>query len=192
MEALFMIERKIHIAWVVGCLIYPASLAMAADPSHGSPEAMPGKSADKSLDSRTLAHPEWTQVSGEVEEVQTVSKHDKPGRLVVKLKAIEGGPIIADLGEAAQLNNLELQQRDYIHVRGHMTKQGNNQVLLARELIADGKVICIPGKTFKDQSAQDAEVFGDNEAGIDGAVTPKTQAAGPPKAKETLPKGAVK
>jgi hypothetical protein len=139
-------------------------------------------------DSRQVPHPEWTQVSGEIEESQMVAAandENNVDRLIVKLKAVEGGSIIADLGDAARLHGLELQEKDYIHVRGEMTQRRGAQVLVARELIADGKAITISRDRLR---RGPADVSGLIDATSDGEqATPKSPAGPGPRSKPSKP-----
>jgi hypothetical protein len=125
-----------------------AALFMTATVERTAAQIQPkGNQPSGPPDSRQVPHPDWTQISGEIEERQMVpagNEENNVDRLIVKLKAVEGGPVIVDLGDAARLHGVELQDKDYIHVRGEMTRQGDTQVLVARELIADGKAMTIP------------------------------------------------
>lgn len=98
---------------------------------------------ESQLDSRTVPHGDWVQVSGEVQQTMTVRPDGEHEQMVAMLQPVEGGQIVVDLGPAANLGSVRLQDKDYIHVRGTPLQQGGTVMILAGELIADGKVIPI-------------------------------------------------
>jgi hypothetical protein len=110
---------------------------LAGENSDGSSATKAEETTTSRLDSRNLPHPDWVQVSGEVEGKQMLIREGEPDRLIVMLKAIEGGIVRADLGAASGLEHVELQDHDYIHVRGPMSTRGTNQMLVAGEIIAE-------------------------------------------------------
>lgn len=95
------------------------------------------------LDSRTVPHPDWVQVSGQIQETRTAKQADQPERLIALLQPVEGGRITVDLGPADRLTALTLDNRDSIHVRGTAVQAGDTRMIVAGEIIADGKVIPI-------------------------------------------------
>jgi hypothetical protein len=67
-----------------------------------------------------------------------------------------------------------------------MTQTGNTQVLLAQELIAEGKVIAISREGLRDAAAADIGVFGEQSS--EGPPTPKSPAArGPAGERDSSP-----
>lgn len=66
------------------------------------------------LDSRTIPHPDWVQVSGQIVETVTIQPEGQGNQLM-----------------------------DYIHVRGPALQHGNTKTIIAGELIADRKLIPI-------------------------------------------------
>jgi hypothetical protein len=117
-----------------------ADLGLAGEKSDRVSSTTTEETTRSQLDSRNVPRPDWTQVTGEVEQSRTLSDGRGADRLIIMLKAIEGGVIQADLGDAEQLKMVELQDHDYVHVRGRMVTQGDGQVLVAGELIADGRL----------------------------------------------------
>jgi hypothetical protein len=98
---------------------------------------------ESQLDSRTVPRGDWVQVSGEVQQTMTVRPDGEHEQVVAMLQPVEGGQILVDLGPAANLDSVRLQDKDYIHVRGTPLQQGESVMIVAGELIADGKVIPI-------------------------------------------------
>jgi len=95
------------------------------------------------LDSRIIPHPDWVQVSGQIEETVTMKPDGQPDQLVAMLQPVEGGRIAVDLGPADKLSAVKLEPREHIHVRGPVLKNGNMRTVIAGEIIAEGKVIPI-------------------------------------------------
>ena len=95
------------------------------------------------LDSRTIPHPDWVQVSGQIEETVTIKPDGQPDQLMARLESVEGGRVVVDLGPADKLSAVILQPKDHIHVRGPVLKNGYTRTIIAGELIADGRVISI-------------------------------------------------
>jgi hypothetical protein len=158
---------------LMAAVISVPSLSPASDSPDGNSVETHQQITGSPLDSRAVARPDWTQVSGEVEDQakKSLQEGDSP-RLIVTLKTVEGATIKADLGDANQLANVELQKRDYIHVRGPMARQGLTQVLVAGELIADGKVFRI---NRQDWNASQ-QLFQDDPGGAKEPATPLSPA----------------
>lgn len=95
------------------------------------------------LDSRTIPHPDWVQVSGQIVETVTIQPEGQDNQLMAMLQPVEGGRIVVDLGPVDNLGSVRLENRDYIHVRGPALQHGNTKTIIAGELIADGKLIPI-------------------------------------------------
>src|SRR5215217_3014136 len=95
------------------------------------------------LDSRTIPHPNWVQVSGQIAETVTMKPDGQPDQLMARLDPVEGGRVVVDLGPADKLSAVKLEPKDHIHVRGPVLKNGNTRTIIAGEVIADGKVISI-------------------------------------------------
>ena len=140
-----------------------SGLSLAAEPPDKTSVETHQQTTGSPLDSRAVARPEWTQVSGEVEDQAKKALQDgESPHLIVTLKTVEGATIKADLGDASQLANVELQKRDYIHVRGPLARQGLTQVLVAGELIADGKVFRIDRQDWNASQ----QLFQDDAGGV--------------------------
>ena len=95
------------------------------------------------LDSRTIPHPDWVQVSGQIAETVTMKPDGQPDQLMARLDPVEGGRVVVDLGPADNLSAVRLEPKNHIHVRGPVLKNGNTRTIIAGEVIADGKVISI-------------------------------------------------
>ncbi len=95
------------------------------------------------LDFRIIPHPDWVQVSGQIEETVTMKPDGQSDQLIAMLQPVEGGRITVDLGPADKLTTVKLEPRDHIHVRGPVLKNGNIRTVIAGEIIAEGKVIPI-------------------------------------------------
>jgi hypothetical protein len=153
------------------------NLGFAGEKSDGVSSTTTEETTRSQLDSRNVPRPEWTQVTGEVKQSRTLSDGRGADRLILTLKAIEGGVIQADLGDAEQLKMVELQDDDYVHVRGRMVTQGDDQVLVAGELIADGKVVRIN----RDDWEVREELWQASKEGLKGMAVPTSPAAPQPK-----------
>jgi hypothetical protein len=94
-------------------------------------------------DSRTVPHGEWVQVSGEIQQTAKVRSDGGQEQLMALLEPVEGGRIMIDLGPVANLESVQLQDKDYIHVRGTPLQQGDTVMIVAGEIIADGKMLPI-------------------------------------------------
>jgi hypothetical protein len=104
--------------------------------------ASPAREAS-ALDSRTIPHPEWVQVSGQIEETRTVAPGGQQEQLLAVLRPVEGGRVIVDLGPVRSLGSIHLQDNDYLHVRGTPSESGRHRMIIAHEIIADGKVVSV-------------------------------------------------
>ncbi|HEU4684051.1 MAG TPA: hypothetical protein VFS39_06075 [Nitrospira sp.] len=96
-----------------------------------------------SLDSRTVPHPEWVQVSGQIQHTATVKREGGAEHVIARLRLPEGGQVMVDLGPAQNVASVSLDQQDYVHVRGLPVQTGEEVTIQAGELYADGKVIHI-------------------------------------------------
>lgn len=128
------------------CLMGAASMALMgglALSSQGAALDVP----PSTLDSRTIPHGDWVQVSGEIQHTMKVRPEGDQEQLMAMLQPVEGGQIVVDLGPAANLGAVHLQDKDYIHVRGTPLQQGETMMIVAGEIIADGKMIPIQRET---------------------------------------------
>ena len=128
-------NRSLYLIALVGLT------ALAAWPTTSEAAAL--DVPESALDSRTVPHRDWVQVSGEVQQTMKVRPDGEHEQLVAMLRPVEGGRIVVDLGPAANLGAIKLQDKDYIHVRGTPLQQGDTIMIVAGELIADGKLISI-------------------------------------------------
>ncbi|HEX2056034.1 MAG TPA: hypothetical protein VHF07_06050, partial [Nitrospiraceae bacterium] len=111
-----MMKHYVILATFCTAVTVIPQVARAGEKPDGPSSTGSAETTTSQLDSRNLPRPEWTQVSDEVEKKKTLVHEGQPDRLIVTLKAIEGGMLQADLGDAEQLNKVELQDHDYIHV----------------------------------------------------------------------------
>ena len=127
-------------AALLGLACFQATMAGIGRPvlSQAGSQEQPAR-----LDSRIIPHPDWVQVSGQIQETLTMKPDGQPDQLVAMLEPVEGGRIAVDLGPADQLTAVKLEPRDHIHVRGPVLKSGNTRTVIAGEIIAEGKVIPI-------------------------------------------------
>lgn len=149
--------RSLYVVGMTLFLIAGFQAATACGRHHTDTSARSdGRSAQ--LDSRTIAHPDWVQVSGHIEETRTITPQGQPAQLLAVLKPVEGGRVIVDLGPVDNLGSVQLQEREYLHVRGNPAQSGQHPMIIAGEIIADGKVIPItrPAEVARSSNAQDA------------------------------------
>jgi hypothetical protein len=125
------------------CLMGVASLTCMAGTWTTTVQGAALEVPESQLDSRTVPRGDWVQVSGEVQQTMTVRPDGEHEQMVAMLQPVEGGQILVDLGPSANLGSVRLQDKDYIHVRGTPLQQGESVMIVAGELIADGKVIPI-------------------------------------------------
>ncbi len=131
-------------SWLAMAAVVLTVAACAHQADRGRPMERTMKSpspAATPLDSRTVPHPEWVQVSGQIEETRTVAPGGQQEQLLAVLRPVEGGQVIVDLGPVRALGPIRLQDKDYVHVRGTPAESGRHPMIIAHELIADGKVI---------------------------------------------------
>jgi len=140
---------------MVGIAVLGLAGFQAAIPAIGPPGfgAMGSAATAAELDSRTIPHPNWVQVSGEIEQTVRVRPEGKREQLVAMVKPVEGGHIAVDLGPAENLKAIHLENKDNIHVRGTPVNSGNTWIIVAGELYADGKVIPIRRDAGQDPRA---------------------------------------
>ncbi|HJT20816.1 MAG TPA: hypothetical protein VJ746_10115, partial [Nitrospira sp.] len=100
--------------------------------------------AQAPLDSRTVPHPDWVQVSGQIQHTAVVKREGGGNNIIAMLAPAEGGRIMVDLGPADNLASVTLDEKDHVHVRGRPVPSGGELIIVAGELYADGKIIPIP------------------------------------------------
>jgi hypothetical protein len=100
--------------------------------------------AQAPLDSRTVPHPDWVQVSGQIQHTAVVKREGGEKNIIAMLAPAEGGRIMVDLGPAENLASVTLDETDHVHVRGKPVPSGGELIIVAGELYADGKIIAIP------------------------------------------------
>jgi len=98
--------------------------------------------AAASLDSRTIPHPEWKQISGHVEQTPVVGANRGSESLQAIVDPVEGGRVTVDFGPVTT-GSFRPKARDYIHVRGKAIEREGQVTILAEEVIAEGKVFSI-------------------------------------------------
>lgn len=129
-----------------------AALAMIA----GTPSLSRSAALDvppSKLDSRTVPHGDWVQISGEIQQTMKVQPEGGQEHMMAMIQPVEGGQIVVDLGPAASLGSIHLQDKDYVHVRGTPVQQGDRTMIMAREIIADGKMVPIQQEAGQTSSA---------------------------------------
>jgi hypothetical protein len=148
--------------YVVGGAVLGMALLQVTWTGVNRPQTSHAESAaDASrLDSRTIPHPEWVQVSGQIEETVRMKPDGQNDRLLVLLQPVEGGRVVVDLGAADGLESVRLEEHDYIHVRGTPLQNGKQRTIIAGELIADGKVVPIEREPGSTTTAARAETGG--------------------------------
>jgi len=131
--------------YAVGMAVLGMACFQFVMPGIGRPVASQAGSQEQParLDSRIIPHPDWVQVSGQIEETVRMKPDGQSDQLIAMLQPVEGGRIAVDLGPADQLTTVRLEPRDHIHVRGPVLKNGNMRTVIAGEIIAEGKVITI-------------------------------------------------
>jgi hypothetical protein len=96
---------------------------------------------EPSRDSRTTAPANWVQVSGEIEATAVVKRQNDQDHVLTLLRPSEGNSRIAvDLGSVSAVGPLNLKNHDYIQVRGEPMQSGEQMIIIAKEVIADGKL----------------------------------------------------
>ena len=98
------------------------------------------------LDSRTIPHPDWVQVSGQIERTVRVQHHNGNEYLQAIVRPSEGGRVAVDFVPVEATRELRLERDDFIHVRGDVTSQDGDLMVIAREIYSEGKVIAINRK----------------------------------------------
>jgi hypothetical protein len=104
-----------------------------------------GETAERGarLDSRTIPHPDWVQVSGQIERTARV-KHDNGTEYVQAIvRPSEGGRVAVDFGPVEATDAVRLEHDDFVHVRGNVRSQDGDLMVIAREIHSEGKVIPI-------------------------------------------------
>ncbi len=95
------------------------------------------------LDSRTIPHPDWVQVSGQIERTERVKHHNGTEYLQAIVRPSEGGRVAVDFGPVEATDAVRLEHDDFVHVRGNVASQDGDLMVVAREIYSEGKVIPI-------------------------------------------------
>jgi hypothetical protein len=104
------------------------------------------KTQDLSGDSQTTPQSNWVQVSGEIEATAIVKRQNDQDHVLTLLRPSEGNSRIAvDLGSVSTVGPLNLKNHDHIQVRGEPMQSGEQMIIIAKEVIADGKVTRLEG-----------------------------------------------
>lgn len=109
---------------------------------------MPSSGADSGrhsspLDSRTVPHPEWAQISGQIERTSTAGPNNGDASVRAIIRLSEGGHVAVDFGAAA-VSSFRPKMDDFIHVRGEAIEKEGQLIVIAREVYAEGQVFRIP------------------------------------------------
>jgi len=97
---------------------------------------------DPSLDSRTIPHPDWVQISGQIEQTTVVSARNGD-QLWAILRPTEGGRMPVDLGPAHGKGSFQPKRDDFIQVRGKAIEREGQMTIIAKEIFAEGKLFSI-------------------------------------------------
>ena len=97
---------------------------------------------DRMLDSRTVPHPEWAQISGQIEQTSELRSKNGDALLRAIMRPTEGGHVTVDFGPAAA-SSFRPKQDDFIHVRSEAIEREGQVTMIAREVYAEGKVFPI-------------------------------------------------
>ena len=95
------------------------------------------------LDSRTIPHPDWVQVSGQIERTARVKHQNGTEYLQAIVRPSEGGRVAVDFGPVEATDTVRLERDDFVHVRGNVKSQDGDLMVIAREMFSEGKVIPI-------------------------------------------------
>lgn len=96
------------------------------------------RSMQQTSDMRRRRSAQRRQVNGIVVNAKNVAVRDTDHR-VVKLRLDDGRTVLADLGPAADLRRLDLQNGDPLAVRGPAMQVGERRIVVARQLRAGGR-----------------------------------------------------
>jgi hypothetical protein len=96
---------KSILAAMAGTIIILPMSSSAADSGGGG----------SSLDSRTVPHPEWAQISGQIERTSTIGSNNEDASLRAIIRLSEGGHVTVDFGTAAG-SSFQPKTDDFIHV----------------------------------------------------------------------------
>jgi hypothetical protein len=99
----------------------------------------PSVASQAALDSRTIPHPEWAQISGQVEQTSVVKADSGSDTLQATLRLSKGGHVMADFG-AVGAGSYTPKAEDFIHVRGKAVQREGQVTILAEEVYAEGRV----------------------------------------------------
>ena len=94
------------------------------------------------LDSRTIPHPDWVQISGQIEQTAVVSARNGD-QLWAILRPSEGSRMPIDLGPAHGKGSFQPKRNDFIQVRGRAIEREGQVTIIAKEVFAKGKLFSI-------------------------------------------------
>jgi hypothetical protein len=94
------------------------------------------------LVSRTIPHPEWAQISDQIEQTAVIRADRGSESLQTTLRPSEGGRVTFDFG-AVTTGSFRPKANDCIHVRGKAIEQEGHVTILGQEVYAEGKVFSI-------------------------------------------------
>lgn len=96
------------------------------------------------LDSRTVPHPEWTQISGQIERTSTVGPNNGDASVGAIIRLSEGAHVAVDFGTAV-VSSFRQQMDDFIRVRGQaIEKEGQVIVIGQRQnesAVSGGRIV---------------------------------------------------
>lgn len=95
------------------------------------------------------------QVTGQVTKMKRVNiKGTDTQHQVVMLRTQQGGRVIADLGPAQNVSNLNIRQGTQLSVRGKVGRVSDRPVLFASQVRTDGRTVQISRPESRQQLAQ--------------------------------------
>lgn len=97
---------------------------------------------DPSLDSKTIPHPDWVQIRGQIEQTAVVSARSGD-QLWAILRPTEGGRMPVDLGPAHGKGSFQPKRNDFIQVRGRAIEREGQVTIIAKEVFTKGKLFSI-------------------------------------------------
>lgn len=101
-----------------------------------------GQAADVTLDSRTIPHADWVQLSGQIEDSSVISD-ERGDRLWAILRPSEGGRVAIDFGPTGGTGGFHAKRDDFIHVRGKAIEKDGNVTIIAKEVFAEGHIFSL-------------------------------------------------
>jgi hypothetical protein len=95
-----------------------------------------------SLDSRTIPHPDWVQISGQIDETSVGKSQSGEEYVRAIVRSTEGGRVLVDLGPPRS-GSFEPRHNDFIHVRGKGIEHNGQVTIIANEVYGQGRVFRI-------------------------------------------------